>query len=94
MTGCTPATTAKRFLGALHIAVQRHEQTFGVLETDINKRGGRQVKSDLSVVSKRDLCSCLLEQKRDLEDRRRLHIQHFVHPECVCKLLPSEFVPL
>ena len=30
--------TAKRFLGALHMAVQRHEQTFGVLETDINKR--------------------------------------------------------
>ncbi len=30
--------TAKRFLGALNMAVQRHEQAFGVLETDINKR--------------------------------------------------------
>lgn len=30
--------TAKRLLGALHMAVQRHEQAFGVLETDINKR--------------------------------------------------------
>lgn len=30
--------TAKRLLGALHMAVQRHEQNFGFLETDINKR--------------------------------------------------------
>lgn len=30
--------TAKRFLGALNMAVQRHEQAFGVLETDVNKR--------------------------------------------------------
>ena len=30
--------TAKRLLGALHVTVQRHEQAFGVLETDINKR--------------------------------------------------------
>jgi len=30
--------TAKRFLGALQMAVQRHEQAFGVLETDVNKR--------------------------------------------------------
>lgn len=30
--------TAKRLLGALHLTVQRHEQAFGVLETDINKR--------------------------------------------------------
>jgi len=30
--------TAKRMLGALHLTVQRHEQAFGVLETDINKR--------------------------------------------------------
>lgn len=30
--------TAKRFLSALHMAVQRHEQAFGVLETDVNKR--------------------------------------------------------
>jgi Protein of unknown function (DUF3467) len=30
--------TAKRLLGALHLTVQRHEQAFGVLETDVNKR--------------------------------------------------------
>ena len=30
--------TAKRLLMALTVAVQRHEQTFGVLETDVNKR--------------------------------------------------------
>ncbi len=30
--------TAKRLLGALHMAVQRHEATFGALETDIRKR--------------------------------------------------------
>jgi hypothetical protein len=30
--------TAKRLLGALSMAVQRHEAAFGVLETDINKR--------------------------------------------------------
>lgn len=30
--------TAKRLLGALQMAVQRHEQMFGVLETDIRKR--------------------------------------------------------
>ena len=30
--------TAKRLLGALQMSVQRHEQVFGVLETDINKR--------------------------------------------------------
>ncbi len=31
--------TAKRLLGdAFYMAVQRHEQTFGVLETDVNKR--------------------------------------------------------
>ncbi len=30
--------TAKRLLGALSMTVQRHEQTFGVLETDVNKR--------------------------------------------------------
>jgi hypothetical protein len=35
--------TAKRMLHALHLSVQRHEQAFGVLETDVNKRvvGGR-----------------------------------------------------
>jgi hypothetical protein len=30
--------TAKRLLGALHMAVQQHENTYGVLETDITKR--------------------------------------------------------
>jgi hypothetical protein len=35
--------TAKRMLHALHLSVQRHEQAFGVLETDVQKRvvGGR-----------------------------------------------------
>ncbi len=30
--------TAKRLLGALQFAVQRHEQFFGVLEVDVQKR--------------------------------------------------------
>jgi len=30
--------TAKRLLQALHMAVQRHEQAFGVLETDVQRR--------------------------------------------------------
>jgi hypothetical protein len=30
--------TAKRLLGVLQMAIQRHEQTFGVLETDIQRR--------------------------------------------------------
>ena len=30
--------TAKRLLGALHMAVQRHEATFGPIETDVRKR--------------------------------------------------------
>jgi hypothetical protein len=30
--------TAKRLLGALHMAVQQHEGAYGILETDINKR--------------------------------------------------------
>jgi hypothetical protein len=30
--------TAKRMLYALHLTVQRHEQTFGVLETDVQRR--------------------------------------------------------
>lgn len=30
--------TAKRLLMALTVAVRRHEETFGVLETDVNKR--------------------------------------------------------
>lgn len=35
--------TAKRMLQALHMSVQRHEQAFGVLETDVQKRVvGRQ----------------------------------------------------
>ena len=34
--------TAKRMLGALSMALQRHEQAFGVLETDIMKRVKQQ----------------------------------------------------
>ena len=34
----TNYVTAKRLLHALHLSVQRHEQAFGVLETDVNKR--------------------------------------------------------
>jgi hypothetical protein len=30
--------TAKRMLAALHMTLQRHEGTFGVLETDVQKR--------------------------------------------------------
>lgn len=30
--------TAKRLLGALNVAVMRHEQAFGVLELDVNRR--------------------------------------------------------
>ena len=30
--------TAKRLLGALHMAVQQHERVYGVLETDVQKR--------------------------------------------------------
>ena len=30
--------TAKRLLHALHVSVQRHEQVFGDIETDIQKR--------------------------------------------------------
>ena len=30
--------TAKRMLHALQLTIQRHEEAFGVLETDINKR--------------------------------------------------------
>lgn len=30
--------TAKRMLHALHLSVQRHEQAFGELETDVQKR--------------------------------------------------------
>ena len=30
--------TAKRLLHALHISVQRHEEIFGLIETDIQKR--------------------------------------------------------
>jgi Protein of unknown function (DUF3467) len=40
--------TAKRMLQALHLSVQRHEQAFGVLETDVQKRvigGARTVRA-------------------------------------------------
>jgi hypothetical protein len=39
--------TAKRLLHALHISVQRHEEVFGAIETDIQKR----VRSRESTVS-------------------------------------------
>ena len=34
--------TAKRLLAALNMAVQRHEQAFGTLETDVRKRVRQQ----------------------------------------------------
>ena len=34
--------TAKRLLSALSMALQRHEQAFGVLETDVRKRVKQQ----------------------------------------------------
>jgi len=37
--------TAKRMLHALHLSVQRHEQAFGVLETDVQKRVVAQPKA-------------------------------------------------
>ena len=39
--------TAKRMLQALHMSVQRHEQAFGVLETDVQKRviGGARTRA-------------------------------------------------
>ena len=30
--------TAKRLLGALHLAIQQHERVYGVLEVDVQKR--------------------------------------------------------
>ena len=37
--------TAKRLLHALALSVQRHEQAFGVLETDVQKRATRGARS-------------------------------------------------
>ncbi len=37
--------TAKRMLHALHLSVQRHEQAFGNLETDVQKRVIAQPKT-------------------------------------------------
>ena|SRR5208283_3761897 len=34
--------TAKRLLGALHMAIQQHENVYGVLEVDIQKRARGQ----------------------------------------------------
>jgi hypothetical protein len=34
--------TAKRLLGALHMAVQQHESVYGVLEVDVQKRVRQQ----------------------------------------------------
>lgn len=39
--------TAKRLLGALHMAVQQHENTYGVLETDIQKRARQSAQPRL-----------------------------------------------
>src|SRR5438094_2471502 len=39
--------TAKRLLGALHMAVQQHENTYGVLETDITKRARQSAQPRL-----------------------------------------------
>ena len=36
--------TAKRLLGALHMAVQQHENVYGVLEVDIQKRVRSQMR--------------------------------------------------
>jgi hypothetical protein len=43
--------TAKRLLGALHMAVQQHENTYGVLETDINKRAQKSGQPRLGGLS-------------------------------------------
>ena len=37
--------TAKRMLQALHLSVQRHEQAFDVLETDVQKRVVRKAQA-------------------------------------------------
>jgi hypothetical protein len=34
--------TAKRLLGALHMAIQQHESVYGVLEVDVQKRVRQQ----------------------------------------------------
>ena len=33
--------TAKRLLGALHMALQQHENVYGILEVDVGKRAQR-----------------------------------------------------
>ena len=40
--------TAKRLLGALHMALQQHEQVYGALEVDISKRVRRTSDSPSS----------------------------------------------
>ncbi len=47
--------TAKRMLQALHMSVQRHEQAFGVLETDVQKRRRRQPGRSTTGQSNREL---------------------------------------
>jgi hypothetical protein len=37
--------TAKRLLGALHMALQQHENVYGVLEVDVSKRAQRPAPS-------------------------------------------------
>jgi hypothetical protein len=36
--------TAKRLLGALHMAIQQHEGLYGVLEVDVQKRTRPQLR--------------------------------------------------
>lgn len=40
--------TAKRLLHALHVSVQKHEEVFGKIETDINKRVQPNARSNQS----------------------------------------------
>ena len=40
--------TAKRLLSAIGMTIQRHEQTFGAIELDINRRAGTTRTSSLS----------------------------------------------
>jgi hypothetical protein len=43
--------TAKRMLHALTLTVQRHEQAFGVLETDVQKRVVPSVRAQMAAAS-------------------------------------------
>jgi hypothetical protein len=43
--------TAKRMLHALTLTVQRHEQAFGVLETDVQKRVVPSVRAQMAAAA-------------------------------------------